>query len=277
MSSRDPAHDFFCSRWAFPLDQPRVVSTRLAVYNFKSSQSNGSASLFRKEDLATFKSSHLASSMAQSSTCCSPRQNPHDGKDELASGTSTEGSNRCTPISAATHAPTPAITPIITLLIASGSADSSVVRYSENNLQQILSTVLDFGPSAPVLVPVVATALHYEGPREWSLKAWFPNIYWGKTYLECYNFFLQFKDHFATTNATGLNRVLFAATFLKNIILFCWQQHQHKIEDQTNVPISWGGFKTFFCQSLGKSEVFVDTIWSTIRKNFQHQLKEVIN
>ena len=46
-------------------------------------------------------------------------------------------------------------------------------------------------------------------------------------------------------------------TFLKDTALFCWQQYQRKIEDQTNVSISWEGFKAFFCQSLGKSEVFV--------------------
>ena len=48
MSSRDPSHDFFCSRWTSSLDQPnRVVSNRLAVYNSKSFKLNGSASPFR--------------------------------------------------------------------------------------------------------------------------------------------------------------------------------------------------------------------------------------
>ena len=36
----------------------------------------------------------------------------------------------------------------------------------------------------------------------------------------------------------GLNQVPFAFIFLKDTALFRWQQHQHKIEDQTNVPIS---------------------------------------
>ena len=85
------------------------------------------------------------------------------------------------------------------------------------------------------------------------------------------------KDHFATTGATGPNRVPFAATFLKNIALFRWQQHQRKIEDQTNVPISWKRFKAFIRQSLSKSEVFVNTIWSTIRKDSHHQLEEVMD
>ena len=75
----------------------------------------------------------------------------------------------------------------------------------------------------------------------------------------------------------GLNRVLFAATFLKDTALFQWQQHQRKVKDQTNVPISWERFKAFFCQSLGEYETFVDTIWSTIRKDSQHELEEIMD
>ena len=71
----------------------------------------------------------------------------------------------------------------------------------------------------------------------------------------------------------GPNQVLLVATFLKNTALFQWQQHQRKIEDQTNVLISWERFKAFFCQSLGESETFV----STITKDFQHQLEKIID
>ena len=120
--------------------------------------------------------------------------------------------------------------------------------------------VLDSRPPAPVPALVVTAAPHYEGSRKWPLKAWFLDIYWSKTHLECYNFFQQCEDHFATAGATGPNQVLFAATLLKNTILFQWQQHQRKIEDQINVLISWEGFKAFLCQRLGKSKAFVDTI-----------------
>ena len=128
---------------------------------------------------------------------------------------------------------------------------------------------MDFRTPAPVPAPVVAAAPQSESRRKRPLKARFPDIYQGKTHLECYNFFQQCKDHFATAGATSPNRVLFAATFLKNTALFQWQQHQRKIEDQTNVSISWKGFKAFFCQSLSEFEVFVDTIWSTIKKDSQ--------
>ena len=79
--------------------------------------------------------------MAQSFARRSPCQNPHDGKDKLAGGTPTEGSDRRTPAPAASRAPTPAVAPVVAPLAASGSADSSVVRYLEDDLQRIFRTV----------------------------------------------------------------------------------------------------------------------------------------
>ena len=125
--------------------------------------------------------------MARSSARRSPRQNPHDGEDELAGGTPTEGSDRRTPAPAASRAPTPAVAPVIAPLAASGLANSSVVRYLEDDLQRILRIVLDSRPFTPV--PAPAGAPHYKGPRERPLKAQFSDIYWGKTHLKCYNFF----------------------------------------------------------------------------------------
>ena len=75
----------------------------------------------------------------------------------------------------------------------------------------------------------------------------------------------------------GPNQIPFVAIFLKNTTLFRWQQYQRKIEDQTNIPISWKRFKAFFCQSPSKSKAFVNIIWSTIGKNSQYQLKEVMD
>ena len=125
--------------------------------------------------------------MAQSSARCNPRQNPQDGKDKLVGRTPTKGNARSTPALAASRTPTPAVAPVIAPLAASGSANSSVVRYSEDDLQRILRTVLDSRPLAPI--PAPAAAPHYESLRERPLKARFPDIYWGKTHLECYNFF----------------------------------------------------------------------------------------
>ena len=176
--------------------------------------------------------------MARSSARRSPCQNPHNGEDKLAGETPTEGSNRRTPVPAATRALTAAAIPVVAPLAASGSANSSVVKYSDDDLQRILRTVLDSRPPAPVLAPVIAAAPHSEGLGKRPLKARLPDIYWGKTYLDCYNFFQKCEDHFATAGATDSNRVPFAAIFLKDTALFQWQQHQHKVEDQTNVFIS---------------------------------------
>ena len=72
--------------------------------------------------------------MAQSFAHCSPCQNPHNGKDKLASGTPTKGSNRRTPAPAVTHASSPAAVPVVAPLATSGFADFSVIRYSEDDL-----------------------------------------------------------------------------------------------------------------------------------------------
>ena len=127
------------------------------------------------------------------------------------------------------------------------------------------------------MAPIVAIAPHYERPLKQFLKALFPDVYWDKTHMECYNFFQQCKNHFATAGATWPNRVPFAAIFLKDTALFRWQQHQHKKEDETNVPITLEEYKAYFCQSLGESEAFIDKILSTLRKDSQHQLKEVMD
>ena len=72
--------------------------------------------------------------MARSSARHSPRLNSHDGKNKLADRTPIKGSNRRTPIPAATHAFTPAAALVIALFAVSSSANSSVVRYLEDNL-----------------------------------------------------------------------------------------------------------------------------------------------
>ena len=109
--------------------------------------------------------------MARSSARYSPCQNPYNGENELVGGTPTEGSDRRTPALATSRAPTPAVAPFVAPLAASGSADSSVVRYLEDDLQRILKIVLDSRPLAPVPAPIVAAALHYKGPNERPLKA----------------------------------------------------------------------------------------------------------
>ena len=140
-----------------------------------------------------------------------------------------------------------------------------MVRYLEDDFQRVVRTIFEARPilisaPAPVPAPVVATAPNYKGPHERPLNVQFPDIYWDKMHLKCYNFFQQCKDHFATTGPTGSNQVPFAAIFLKNMPLFRCQQHHCKIEAQIDVSISWKRFKSFFCQSVSKSKAFINTI-----------------
>ena len=115
--------------------------------------------------------------MAQSFACQTLSQNPFLGsKDKLANAALIKGNN----IPAVSRTPTPAI--ILSVI----SALFSIARYLEDDLQQIFRTLLDSRPPALLLAPAPQ---FYEGPCEKSLKAWFPDVYWGKTHLECYNFF----------------------------------------------------------------------------------------
>ena len=132
------------------------------------------------------------------------------GKDKLTGAALTKDNN--TPV--VLYAPTLAAAPSVVFAL------SSIDQYLEDDLQRILRTVLDFRPLASLLTPAPASQ-QYKGSCERLLKARFPNVDWGKTYLECYNFFQQCKDHFATARAKGQNWVAFVATFLKETALFC--------------------------------------------------------
>ena len=73
-----------------------------------------------------------------------------------------------------------------------------------------------------------------QGPRQplaeckRSLKAKVSEVYYGKSHIDCYHFCQQCKDHFETAGATGTNRTLFAAFFLRKSISVCWSQYKHR-------------------------------------------------
>ena len=93
---------------------------------------------------------------------------------------------------------------------------------------------------APVLAPTPAPVVSDElfkkfmkayletnqGPRQpeckQNLKAKVPEVYYGKSYMDCYHFYQQCKDYFETVRATGFNRTLFAAFFLCGNISVHW-------------------------------------------------------
>ena len=59
-----------------------------------------------------------------------------------------------------------------------------------------------------------------EGPRQIQLKVQFPDLYYGKSHIECYYFCQECKDHFDTAGATGSNHTPFATFFLYGRISF---------------------------------------------------------
>ena len=113
--------------------------------------------------------------------------------------------------------------------VANALAATSVLKYSEDDLQRILKAVLEarapvpalalapaYAP-APALAPIVAKA-----PRE-KLKACSLDVYRGKSHMDYYNFWQQYEDYFATTGITEPTRILFATSFLRDRISFRWQ------------------------------------------------------
>ena len=70
------------------------------------------------------------------------------------------------------------------------AATTNVPKYSEDDLQQIVKAVLEARAPVPALNPAPAVS---EAPRE-KLKARSPDVYHGKSHMDCYNFCQQCED-----------------------------------------------------------------------------------
>ena len=120
--------------------------------------------------------------MARPPACRSPHQNPPPtGKNKPASLAPTKGSDTYTPFPAVSHTLTPA--PPAACVLAPTTVNSTV-RYSDADLQRIFRTVLETRPSVFAPQPLVFPDSLSKRP----LKARFPELYCGKTHMECYNF-----------------------------------------------------------------------------------------
>ncbi len=82
--------------------------------------------------------------------------------------------------------------------------DPGANRYSQQNLDKIIQTFLHTS----------------KGGSGDKLKAKTPDVYRGRSHMKCYNFHRQYEDHFTTCGATKLNRISFAAFFLRDQINF---------------------------------------------------------
>ena len=181
------------------------------------------------------------------------------------------------------------------LPVANASVATSVLKYSENDLQRNFKAVLEAralvpalalvpAPApvltpAPVPAPIPAPALApivAEASRE-KLKARSLDVYHRKSHIDYYNFCQQYEDYFATARATGSTRIFFATSFLRDQISFCWQQYKRRHDAETPVWVTWDEFKAFLHCSLGDSQAFVDTYWGKLKRDSQYQQEEFLD
>ena len=110
-------------------------------------------------------------------------------------------------------------------------------------------------------------------PREQSLKARTPKIYFGKFHIDYYYFSQKCKDYFIISCTTGINSTLFAASYLHGSLSLRWAQH--KCHYKSTTLIIYSNFKAFLQKDLGNSQAFINNIWSKFKKDSQYQLEEV--
>lgn len=179
---------------------------------------------------------------------CSPGQNPFtiladDDSINALPGASTKSSSSFTPIF---RTPSP-----ISDLSPAPVAPSA----DENLFKLFMRAYLAARTTALTAAPGLASSPD-AGPRQRPLKARFSELYYRNSYMDCYRFCQQCKDHFDMAGATGTNRIPFAALFLQDTISHRWVQYKTRLES-TN-PITWPKFKQFLQKKLGDTKTFVD-------------------
>ena len=95
-------------------------------------------------------------------------------------------------------------------------------------------------------------------PRERPLKAWFPDIYYHNSHMDCYRFCQQYEDYFKTAGAKEPNKIPFAALFLHGSVTQQWLQYKWRHDKVA--PITWQKFKDFLQKNFGDSQAFIDGI-----------------
>ncbi len=130
---------------------------------------------------------------------------------------------------------------------------------------------------APTVPAAPAPDVEARDNTDKPLKPRNPDLYYGNSYMECYYFCQQYKDHFEFAGSLGHKRILFAARFLKDRILNWWQQHKTHMQCNRLASMTWDELKAFLRKSLRESNMFVGHVWSKLRRDAQHQSEEVQN
>ena len=203
-------YDFFCSHWVSFFDQPSsIASTRLTILQFQKLQTQRVSPLVRKKikkDFSYFskaldRAPYPANVMPRPLACPSPRRNPFSAnEDERAGAVPAEGNG------------TPTSTPVMSLARTPGPATGTATALSSDTelFKQFMKAYLE------VQVPS-QTGVDSE-PRKQSLKARFPDLYYGNSHMDCYWICQQWEEYFKTARAKGPKRIPFGASFLRGSV-----------------------------------------------------------
>ena len=203
--------------------------------------------------------------------CCSPCRNllPLDPiEDELArepGPVRRRHSGSTSPAPSCNFVPGPKLVPALNPTPVPALVPAPALPSSNELFKQFIRAYLESnqGPKQPRV------------EREQSFKAKVPEVYYGKSHMNCYHFCQQCEDHFETAGATGTNRTLFAAIFLRENISVHWTQYKRRHWGEELTPITWIEFKAFLRKNLGESKSFVDSILRKLKRDSQYQLEEV--
>ena len=144
--------------------------------------------------------------MAGPCACRSPHWNPLSaGKDKLA------GAAQRAPINGSkisTHTPAISFVPNTTVAIAPIASLSS-----DNELfKQFIKAYLE-----PQVLGQIVPEIDSK-PCKQSFKTRFPDLYYDNLHIDYYQFYQQCKNYFGTVGTKRLNKILFAASFLHELV-----------------------------------------------------------
>ena len=161
-----------------------------------------------EEEVLTFDQA-MAGTRSRHSLCYNPSPGGEDEPARGLPGAPTKDNNIFTPSPPVSRAQTPALT----------LAPPPVPSSTEKRCQQLLKT---YAATVKLL-----EQNHAPGPCEQPFKAWFSNLYYVNSHMDYYHFCQQCENHFETAGASGPNRILFAASFLRGSVVQRWHQHKN--------------------------------------------------
>lgn len=155
--------------------------------------------------------------------------------------------------------------------VSAPASAPGILKYTEEDLQRITKFYINSFIQA-LAQAQAQTNRSDQAPREHLLETRFPDLYFGKSHMECYHFCQKCEDHFDTAGVTGFYRTPYAASFLRGRISFRWHQHKRRI--LVDRPCL-GPISRLFCGRISETHAFVDTIWSRVKRDSQYQQEEV--